>query len=450
MASRTIASALKRFRSADGGREALIGECLDRIHDPAGEGGRAFLKTYDREALETARRYDRMQREGAALPPFAGVPVSIKDLFDVRGEATPSGSKLLLDATPATRDSPAVMRLRDAGFIPVGRTNMSEFAFSGVGLNPHFGTPLNPYDRKNARIPGGSTSGGAVSVSDGMAMVALGTDTGGSCRIPAALSGLVGFKPTARRMPMDGLVPLSTSLDSVGSIGHSVACVAAVDAMLAQDSSGLEHRSLPGVRIGVLANYVVDDMDTVTQRAIGKLLTRLSRQDIELVDLAVAELDEIPGINARGGFPAVEAYRYHLSWVETRGDEYDPRVRARILRGKLMTDAEYAELKDARAGLIRSVTARASGFDALLMPTTPIVAPTIKSLEDEAEFTRVNLLMLRNSTVVNLVDWCAISLPCHAPGEAPVGFTLIGRHGQDRRLLALAQAVEQALGTAAS
>lgn len=445
MQPRTIASLVGEFLAGDRSRQSVISECLERIHDLNGEGHRVFLKSYDEEALEAARQYDQWQGEGRRLPPFAGVPVSIKDLFDVRGEATPAGSRLLMSQAPAKQDSPAVARLREAGFIPIGRTNMSEFAFSGLGLNPHFGTPLNAYDRKHGRIPGGSTSGGAVSVSDGMATVALGTDTGGSCRIPAALSGLVGFKPTARRIPMDGMVPLSTSLDSVGSIGHSVDCVAAVDAVLARTSFELEIAPVTGVRVGMLTSYVVDDMDAATARAYSALLTRLSALGLEIADLPVPELNDIPNINAKGGFPAAEAYRYHAKWLETRANEYDPRVLSRILRGKLMSDDDYRALQNARAGFIRSVTERVQGFDVLLMPTVPVVAPTIQSLEDEADFTRVNLLMLRNSTVVNLLDWCAISLPCHNPGEAPVGFTMIGKHGEDRRLLSLARSIERAL-----
>src|SRR5438132_1011923 len=210
---------------AGGGKSrGLVEQCLARISDQSGEGGRVFLKIHAADALAAADFYDRRRAHGAAPSPFAGIPVSIKDLFDIAGDVTTAGSVALRDAKAAEHDAPAVARLRAAGFIPVGRTNMTEFAFSGIGINPHYGTPLSPYDRSSGRIPGGSSSGAAVSISDGMALGALGTDTGGSCRIPAAFCGIVGFKPTASRVPTQGAFPLSASLDSLGTLAPTVAC----------------------------------------------------------------------------------------------------------------------------------------------------------------------------------------------------------------------------------
>lgn len=230
----TISDTLSSF--AEGAsREAAVRGQLDAIETAMGEGPRAFLKVYAAEAKARAQAFDRAAALGTQLPPYAGVTISIKDLFDVAGEVTTSGSVLLAGSAPAAEDAVAVARLKAAGFIPVGRTNMTEFAFSGLGINPHYGTPLNPFDRNGRRIPGGSSSGAAVSVADGMATVALGTDTGGSCRIPAALCGLVGFKPTASRIAMTGTMPLASSLDSIGSIGHSVACCVAVDEVISDD-----------------------------------------------------------------------------------------------------------------------------------------------------------------------------------------------------------------------
>src|SRR5215469_2223473 len=218
---------------AGGGKSrGLVEQCLARITDQSGVGGRVFLKVHAADALAAADFYDRARAHGAAPSPFAGIPVSIKDLFDIAGDVTTAGSVVLKDASPAETDAPAVARLRAAGFIPIGRTNMTEFAFSGLGINPHYGTPSNAYDRKAGRIPGGSSSGAAVSITDGMAFAALGTDTGGSCRIPAALCGIVGFKPTASRVPLAGTFPLSPSLDSIGPLAHSVDCCATLDAVL--------------------------------------------------------------------------------------------------------------------------------------------------------------------------------------------------------------------------
>src|SRR5947209_7127231 len=202
----------------------LTEECLARIENKAGEGQRTFLKVHAEAALAAADFHDRMRASGAAVSRFAGIPISIKDLFDIAGDVTTAGTMVLRDAAPAAADAPAVARLRAAGFVAIGRTNMTEFAFSGIGINPHYGTPLSPYDRKARRIPGGSSSGAAVSVSDGMAIGAIGTDTGGSCRIPAALCGVVGFKPTAARVPKQGAFPLSITLDSIGPVAASVAC----------------------------------------------------------------------------------------------------------------------------------------------------------------------------------------------------------------------------------
>src|SRR5215475_5871155 len=233
---RSIAAAAKSLEAGAKSRD-LIEQCLARIEDRAGEGSRVYLKVHAEASRAAADYYDHLRARGAAPSPFAGIPVSIKDLFDIAGDVTTAGSTALRDAAPATRDAPSVARLRAMGFIPIGRSNMTEFAFSGLGINPHYGTPANLYDRKAARIPGGSSSGAAVSVTDGMAFCGLGTDTGGSCRIPAALCGIVGFKPTARRVPTQGAFPLSTSLDSIGPLAATVECCAVVDAVLAGEGA---------------------------------------------------------------------------------------------------------------------------------------------------------------------------------------------------------------------
>src|SRR5258705_1862953 len=192
----------------------LVEECLARIADPAGEGQRAFIHVDKQAALEAAEAMDRLRKANAAPSPFAGIPVSIKDLFDIKGQVTRAGSRALEDSAPAEADAPVVARLRRAGLILIGRTTMTEFAHSGIGINPHFGTPKGTWNRSEGHVPGGSSSGAAVSIADRMAYGALGTDTGGSCRIPAPHNGIVGFKPTQRRGPPDRGVPLSSTLDS--------------------------------------------------------------------------------------------------------------------------------------------------------------------------------------------------------------------------------------------
>lgn len=434
----TIAELTKAYRQ--GGRAAAVKVQLEHIGDPAGEGARTFFSTFDREALAQAEAYDH----DSGAPALAGITVSIKDLFDIAGQATAAGSTFLRSAPPARQDAPVVQRLRKAGLIPVGRTNMTEFAYSGLGINPHFGTPANPFDRAAKRIPGGSSSGAVVSVADGMADVGLGTDTGGSCRIPAALCGLVGFKPTASRVPRDGVLPLSPTLDSVGPIARSVACCAAIDSVLADDPTPMPEFAVTQLRLGIPSAYVFDDVDAATARAFEAAVSRLSAAGAKVERVDASALLDIPQINHKGGFSAREAYLYHRAWIAEHGAEYDPRVVSRIVKGESQSDEDERILLRERQRLIAAVS-HFDAFDALILPTTPLVAPTIAELADEAAYTRVNLLMLRNCTVANMLDRCAISLPCQATGSAPVGLMLMGAHGADRRLLGVAQAVEGAL-----
>lgn len=438
----SIARILRRIGAGEPSR-SIVEICLARIADPNGEGRRSFLKVSGDAARAAADGYDRVRRDGGIAAPFAGVPVSIKDLFDVAGEVTTAGSTVLRDAPAATADAPSVARLRAAGFIPIGRTNMTEFAFSGLGVNPHYGTPRNGYDRGNGRIPGGSPSGAAVSITDGMAFAALGTDTGGSCRIPAALCGTVGFKPTARRVPLEGVLPLSPSLDSVGSLAASVACCAAIDTVLAGEPA----HPLPGLgvkelRLAVPQSYVLDAMDDAVARAFAAALSKLSAAGAAIVPIPLGELAEIPHINGKGGFPAVEALVFHRDLIVAKRADYDPRVLVRLLRGNEQSDADYRALQRARADLIGRVRGSIANFDAVVMPTVPIVAPLLSEVATDEAYGRLNLLLLRNPTVANFLDRCAVSIPCHRSGDAPVGLGLMGEHGGDRRLLAIAQAIE--------
>lgn len=441
--SATVHGVLEYFASG-ARRGIMVQDQLERIAAPSGEGSRAFLKVYE-DAADVAAAYDRDAKRGQSVPRYAGVTISIKDLFDVAGDVTTSGSTLLKDATPAARDADVVARLKSAGFIPVGRTNMTEFAFSGLGINPHYGTPLNPYNRASRRIPGGSSSGAAVSVSDGMATVALGTDTGGSCRIPAALCGLVGFKPTASRIPSEGTMPLSTSLDSIGSIGYSVACCAAVDEIISGKAFVSSEVVLSSLTVGVPASYVFDGIDQPTAAAFDRALSRLSVAGVNIVTADMPELHDIPTINAKGGLVAREAYLYHRRWLEERSDSYDPRVLVRILKGEAETDLDYRNVQRARRELIAKAQANSGHFDAVVMPTVPTIAPTLDELATDEAYGRINLLMLRNPTIANMLDRCAISLPCHAAGEPPVGFMLMGSRLDDHRLLNIADRVERLL-----
>ena len=425
---------------------ALIEESLARIADPAGEGARAFIKVHEAAARAMADAMDALRRVGRAPSRYAGIPVGLKDLFDFAGDPTPAGSRALADAPPATASAPVVQRMLAAGFVPLGRTNMTEFAFSGLGINPHYGTPLAPWDRTSARIPGGSSSGTAVAVADGMVAAGLGTDTGGSCRIPAAFCGVVGYKPTARRVPIDGVLPLAPSLDSVGPLAPSVACCAVIDAILAGEVPVVPvPAALAGLRLAVPDNFGVDGTDARVSGAFDRALGALSAAGARITRARFAAFDEIPAVNTKGGFAAAEAYAWHRALLAAKGALYDPRIRPRIERGSTQSAAEYIGLLGARRRLIAAFDAATRDYDALLLPTAPIVPPRIAELEDEREYNRLNLLILRNTAVGNFLDRCAISLPCHRPGEPPVGLMLMGETMGDARLFSIAAAVEASL-----
>jgi len=432
---------------AGGGKSrGLVEQCLARITDQSGEGGRVFLKVHAADALAAADSYDRVRARGAAPSPFAGIPISIKDLFDIAGDVTTAGSVALRNAKAAEHDAPAVARLRAAGFIPIGRTNMTEFAFSGLGINPHYGTPLNPHDREAARIPGGSSSGAAVSVSDGMALGALGTDTGGSCRIPAVLCGVVGFKPTAHRVPTAGAFPLSTSLDSIGPLAATVECCATLDAVLAGEPAvDLAPFPLAGLRMAVPQTLVLEGVEPAVARAFEAALAALRKAGARIVDIPLHELAELPQINAKGGLAAAESYAIHRSLIAKAEKMYDPRVLVRILRGQEQDAADYIDLIAARADFIRRVAAITAHYDALVMPTVPVTAPRLADLAPDDAYRHANFLVLRNPGIANFLDRCSISIPCQRAGDAPVGLMLIGEHGGDRRLLSVAAAIQSAV-----
>jgi len=442
----SLAAALRAGRTSS--RE-LTEEALARIGDPQGEGARAFTRVYAELARAEADHADRLRRAGIVRSPVDGLPVSVKDLFDVAGDVTRAGSTLLARETPAAADAPAVARLRAAGAVIVGRTNMVEFAFGVVGANPHYGTPRNPWDRATGRAPGGSSSGAAVAIADGMCAMALGTDTRGSIRVPAALCGVTGFKPTARRVPRDGVFPLSHTLDSVGPLAASVDGCAAYDAILAgEPAPPLAPLPVRGLRLMLPRSGAIEDLDAGVAKAFDAALVALSRKGAAVVEVAMPAFDRQAEYFRAGGFAGAEAYAIHRRWLG-RLDEYDPRVGRRVMLGKEMSAAEYVELGLLRQAYIREVEAAAAPFDAILMPSVPCIAPAIAecTASDDAYF-RWNLRILRNAGLVNFLDGCAASLPCHALGEAPVGLGVCGPALSDRRILAVAAAVEGAIARA--
>ena len=416
----------------------------------------AFTRTLFEEARAVAAR------PGVERLPLAGLAVSVKDLFDLQGQPTLAGSTALRHAPAAVADSPAAARLRAAGAALLGRTHMVEFAFSGVGTNPHWPTPV-AWDARSgalpgpARVPGGSSSGAGVSVASGAAFIGLGSDTGGSIRIPAALNGIVGFKNTARLVPTSGAVPLSTTLDTACALTRSVQ-----DAIVAHEvlSARRVMRSpvpLAAWRLAVPATLFLDGMEPQVAEAFERTVAQLQRAGARITRIALPEVAQLDDLQVHGSVAAAESFAWHRRLLATHGAEYDPRVRSRIERGAAMSAADYINLLQARREWTARMEAAMAGFDAMLSPTVPILAPCIADVapadgldaaQDAARdkaFARANALLLRNTSVVNMLDGCALSLPCHAPGELPVGLMVWHAALHDDAVLNIGLKIEQLL-----
>lgn len=403
----------------------------------------AFLQTTFAEARAVARAPNILNQ------PLAGLAVSVKDLFDLAGQTTCAGSVVLKDAPPAGQDSPAVARLRRAGAAFMGRTHMVEFAFSGVGTNPHFATPVNPCSSDVARIPGGSSSGAAVSVATGAAFIGLGSDTGGSIRIPAALTGIVGFKSTACRVPTQGTLPLSSTLDTVCALTRSVRDAMLAHELLAQRQVTRSAAPLAAYRLAVASTLMQDKLDATVSRAWQRTLATLRRAGARIEEIALTEINQLPLIQAAGSLAAAESYAWHRQLLERHAAAYDPRVASRIQRGASMSAYDYITLLRERQRWISQMSTALQGFDAVLSPTVPIVAPPIADLapgsERDVAFFRVNALLLRNTSVVNMLDGCALSLPCQAADELPVGLMVWAGALRDDSVLNIALQIEKIL-----
>jgi aspartyl-tRNA(Asn)/glutamyl-tRNA(Gln) amidotransferase subunit A len=415
----------------------LLQACIAAADSPASR--HSFIRRFDAAARATAQGVDDLARRGAPLPPLAGLAVSVKDLFDVQGVTTTAGSLVMQNEAPAAHDAPAL----------IGHTNLSEFAFSGVGINPHHGTPSNPATHlldATPRIPGGSTSGGAVSVATGAAWAALGSDTGGSIRIPAALQGLVGFKNTQRLTPLEGSVPLSSTLDTACAITRSVRDAVLTHEILAQRRVVAHTRPLRAMRLAVPTTLMLDALEPAVARAFDRSLVALRAAGASITELALPALSQLAGLHAQGGFAAPESWAWHRARLARDGERYDPRVALRIRRGEAVSAADYIDLLAARRSWIGTVSDAVAGFDALLSPTVPMVAPALAPLvADDALFFATNALLLRNPSAVNFLDGCALSLPCQAPDELPIGLMLWSTAMQDDAVLMAAGAVELAL-----
>jgi aspartyl-tRNA(Asn)/glutamyl-tRNA(Gln) amidotransferase subunit A len=437
---KTLTDLAQELRSGETTSEALVEQCLAAIDDPAGEGARVFIEVYRDAARRAASAADKARARGEVPSLIAGIPISIKDLFDVAGEVTRAGSVILANARPAERDAPAIARLKAAGLILMGRTNMTEFAYGAHGANSHYGTPLNAWDRVTKRIPGGSTSGGAVSVTDRMAAATIGSDTGGSVRIPAAL--------TQARVPLAGAFPLSPTRDSIGPLGVSANCCVLLDRVMAGESiSTREPARLRGLTFGVPTTIMLDELDREVERAFASALTRISRAGATIKEFVFQELQDEADGSKLVNFSGYEAYQLHRERLETQFDQFDPRVSKRLMLGAAMKESDYRDLRELRLKLMASADKTTLPFDGLLAPAVPIVAPALADLDrSDDDLFRINSLTLRNTAPFNALNRPAWSLPCHQRGEAPVGLMVVGQTNQDAKLQRLGVAIEEALG----
>lgn len=442
----TLLDLARQLASGEATSRGLVEASLAAIADPAGEGSRAFIKVDAAGALAAADHMDSLRKAGRAPSALAGIPFSSKDLFDLAGEVTTAGSRVLQSAAPAWADAAAIARLKARGMIVIGRTNMTEFAYSGVGLNPHYGTPRSPFDRKTGRIPGGSSSGAAVSVADGMVALGIGSDTGGSCRIPASYCGITGYKPSHGRVPLTGAYPLSFSFDSIGPLANSVACCSIADAIMADDGDGTVVPRAPAtLRLAVLRDFVLDGLEAPVAAAFERALARLASSGATLTDMAFPELRDLPGINRKGGIVAAEAFHHHRKRMAEQGDAYDPRVRTRIQAAEAISAADYLDYFARRREMIDQFSRRFAGFDAVILPTTLNTPPAIAALASEEDYLRFNAMSLRNTYVGNFLNGCAISMPMQEPGSAPCGLMVLAPWGHDRALFDTAASIESTL-----
>ena len=447
-----LCAAAEAVRAGQASAVDLLQAAMAVANSPA--CAHVYLRRFDAQALVAAQAVDAARLAGAPVPPLAGLAVSIKDLFDVAGHPTTAGSRSMADAPAAQADAPAVARLRAAGAALTGHTNLSEFAYSGVGINPYHGTPVNPVTaalNPTPRAPGGSTSGGAVSVATGAAWAALGSDTGGSIRIPAALTGLVGFKNTQRLTPLAGAVPLSSTLDTACAITRSVRDAVLLHGLLAARNPRPLRRPLQALRLAVPQTVMLDGLDTDVALAFEATLATLRHAGARIEDLPLAPLGELAHLQAQGGFTAAESWAWHRGRLAQREADYDPRVAQRIRRGEAISAADYLDLLRQRSLWIARVEAEAAGFDALLSPTVPMVAPALAPLlASDKGFFAINGLLLRNPSAVNMLDGCALSMPCQAAGQMPVGLMVWGPAMSDDAVLGVSLAIESALRDAAA
>jgi aspartyl-tRNA(Asn)/glutamyl-tRNA(Gln) amidotransferase subunit A len=445
---RELSSAL---RSGQTSATRLVEQSLERARL-----SKSVFTSINPGLVSLAYSIDRARKKSQQLTPLAGIPIALKDLFNIRNEKTFAGSTVLKHyAQPEDADADVVAPLRAAGLLFFGRTNMSEFAFSGIGKNPHYGTPLSIWDRETGRLPGGSSSGSAVAVAEGIVCASLGSDTAGSCRIPAAFNAVVGVKPSFGRMSLNGIFPLSPTLDAPGPIAVDVDSCFILDQLMsgslspAAELPHLHPAELEQVKLAVPRARVMEDLDAEVKTVFERSIETLAAAGANIIEATMPVLDRCDDFFIERPVVVREVWLQHREMLQQHLDEYDPFVGLRISAGADISDQEQQARYRERAQLVSDFEQDFAGLqaDALLYPTVACVPPAISETEDAENARRVNLRCLRNTATVNYFDGCSMSLPCHAEGEAPVGLMLSSANGNDDRLYRIAAAIESALRT---
>ncbi len=445
----TAAGIALAYRSGETSPVALTEHLLERI--AATKADNIFISVTADRARREAKEAEARYRRGRPLSPLDGVPLAWKDLFDVTGARTTAGSRLLGQGELKTSDVPVVAHAARAGMVSLGKVNMSELAFSGLGLNPHHGTPRNPHGGAILRAPGGSSSGSGAAVAAGLAPIAIGSDTGGSVRIPAAFNGVVGFKTSTGRIDATGIVPLARTFDTIGPLARSVEdCILTDMVLRGALTTSVKRADLNGLRIVVPENVVFDSAEPAVVANFERVLAELERNGVHVRRARLGSLDEVLATNARHGtLTAAEAYLEYRDIVDSDDvAAIDRRVVSRIVGGKKMSAHDVLSIQRGRI-LLKDAVARELDGALLAMPTAPITAPAVEPLEaDDELFHATNLRALRNTMLGNFLDLCGVALPNGSDEEGmPISFLLSALHGEDERVLGAALEVERVIGT---
>jgi len=441
---------------ANGGTTAveLATESVRR-HEAAVEDLGAYQVWNPEEALASARAVDSSRRSGSGLRLLAGVPISVKDLFGVADLPTYAGTPARL---PRQWEAEGflIRRIREEMGVLLGKTRMVQMAFGGLGSNPHWGTPINPWSTEEHRVPGGSSCGAGVSLLEGSAVVAIGTDTACSIRVPASMTGTVGFKPTQNRWPTSGLVPLSSTLDTVGALTRTVFDAAyffgAIDPAHTDPSHllhRLRHSTLAGVRIGIDNTHGWEDCDPGVAESAMAALRELEACGASIVDLTLPEFNRAYALYMEGTIVPPEVAAFVDSCLPAWLDLLDPLIAERIRGGRDVSATEYLSALSLRREITAIARSRMSAVDVLATPTVPITPPRLSDIESPEAYTQKNRRVSRTTCPATVLDLCAISLPCGLDDAGmPVGLHFAATAGEDESLLAIAYSAERVLGTA--